>query len=648
MPFNYPNQIPVDFINPQPLNGQTIHDSSFPDKVDVLIVGAGPAGLMAANALSSFGINVRIIDQRPASIVAGQADGIQPRTTEVLQSYGLANRLLREGNQLWEISFWNPGSRGTIERSERIPDVTTPTARYPFEVTLHQGAIENIFIDAMSTRGLIVDRPTTVHDWAILSSTEAQNGYRIKITLGHLTEPKHIKLSQFPSNNTDPKKENEQNGYVKETIVYAKYVIGCDGAHSWVRKKLGFTLNGEQTNYVWGVIDSHLQTDFPDIRNRSTIHSHYGTCMVIPREGDRVRLYIQLANVEKDDSNERMDRSKITPKMLMDSARQIFSPYKLNWPDVEWWTIYIVSQRYASYFADENERIFIAGDACHTHSPKAGQGMNASMNDTHNLAWKLAMVIKGLAYPSILKTYEFERRNYAKQLIEFDRTFAKLFADKPVQSTDEVGVTHEEFRSVLQMFNGFTSGLAVMYEPSLITGRVSENQSLAEGLPIGKSLMSQVVVRHVDARPFHMHDQMPTDLRFRVLIFAGDCLLPAQLAKIEEAAKALQALAKRYTPPSGNYDDVIDFITVSSNPHAEYEKESLPSFLWQNKWKLFCDEVAIDGSGGNAYRRYKIDKTNGAIAVIRPDGYVAQVTHVSALGVKEIDDYFANILVPYT
>ena len=101
MPFNYPNQAPIDYINPQPLYGRPAHVTSFPEKVDVLIVGAGPAGMMAANALSSFGINIRVIDQRPAKILAGQADGIQPRTIEVLQSYGLAARLLREGNQMW-------------------------------------------------------------------------------------------------------------------------------------------------------------------------------------------------------------------------------------------------------------------------------------------------------------------------------------------------------------------------------------------------------------------------------------------------------------------------------------------------------------------------------------------------------------------
>ncbi len=101
MPFNYPNQAPIDYINPQPIYGRPVNVCSFPDKVDVLIVGAGPTGLMAANALSSFGVSVRVVDQRPNSVIAGQADGIQPRTIEVLQNYGLASRLLKEGNQMW-------------------------------------------------------------------------------------------------------------------------------------------------------------------------------------------------------------------------------------------------------------------------------------------------------------------------------------------------------------------------------------------------------------------------------------------------------------------------------------------------------------------------------------------------------------------
>ncbi|CAF3543193.1 unnamed protein product [Rotaria socialis] len=247
MPFNYPNQPPIDFLNAQPLYGRPVTMHSFPDKVDVLIVGAGPAGLMAAHALSSFGISVRVIDQRPNSVIAGQADGIQPRTIEVLQSYGLASRLIKEGNQMWEHSFWMHDSNEMLKRTYRSRNVRVPNARYPFEVTLHQGAIENIFLDSMSMRGLLVDRPTTVHDWKILPATQAQNDYRIEVTLCGLTTAVGTNSDQSQSKITSSSTTTGENENRKETIIHAKYVIGCDGAHSWVRKKLGFNMIGEQT-----------------------------------------------------------------------------------------------------------------------------------------------------------------------------------------------------------------------------------------------------------------------------------------------------------------------------------------------------------------------------------------------------------------
>jgi phenol 2-monooxygenase len=119
--------------------------------------------------------------------------------------------------------------------------------RYPFEVTLHQGAIENIFLDAMSMRGLIVDRPTTVYDWQILSVAEVQDGYKIKVTLHHLMDAANTEKAQLKSNTTSFTTMNCDNSERNETIILTKYVIGCDGAHSWVRKKLGITMDGEQT-----------------------------------------------------------------------------------------------------------------------------------------------------------------------------------------------------------------------------------------------------------------------------------------------------------------------------------------------------------------------------------------------------------------
>jgi phenol 2-monooxygenase len=163
-----------------------------------------------------------------------------------------------------------------------------------------------------------------------------------------------------------------------ETIK-AKYMIGCDGAHSWTRRQLGFSLEGEQTDYIWGVLDIVPITDFPDIRYRCAIHSaNSGSVMVIPRENKLVRLYIQMMTTGEE---AKLDRSQITPEMILESAQRIITPYKLTYKYCDWWTAYQIGQRVGDSFSYK-ERIFLAGDAVHTHSPKAGQGMNVSMQDS--------------------------------------------------------------------------------------------------------------------------------------------------------------------------------------------------------------------------------------------------------------------------
>lgn len=128
---------------------------------------------------------------------------------------------------------------------------------------------------------------------------------------------------------------------VTETI-RAKYVIGCDGARSWVRSQIGLELQGEASDFIWGVMDIIPKTDFPDIRMRCAIHSaENGSLMVIPRENKLVRLYIQLKEVTPDASG-RADRSKISPDVIFKAAQKIIHPYKLDYEYCDWWTAYQV------------------------------------------------------------------------------------------------------------------------------------------------------------------------------------------------------------------------------------------------------------------------------------------------------------------
>lgn len=225
---------------------------------------------------------------------------------------------------------------------------------------------------------------------------------------------------------------------------------------------LSNTAIGDSTDYIWGVLDIVPITDFPDIRMRCAIHSaSSGSVMVIPRENKLVRLYIQLTTTENiaDSGGAKADRSKINPQVILESAQRIMSPYKLSYRKLDWWTAYQIGQRVGTNFS-AHERVFLAGDAVHTHSPKAGQGMNVSMQDSFNLGWKVASVVKGTSDLSILKTYQSERRRIAQDLIEFDHKFSRLFSGRPAKDVmDAEGISMQEFKDAFVKGNMFASGI---------------------------------------------------------------------------------------------------------------------------------------------------------------------------------------------
>ena len=209
----------------------------------------------------------------------------------------------------------------------------------------------------------------------------------------------------------------DEAGAGKSETIKARFVVGCDGARSRVRKSLDIPLIGDSANKAWGVMDILLNTDFPDIRIKSFIQSQdHGAVMTIPREGGYlIRFYIELDMIDPD---MRASDLNITEKDLIAKAQKIFHPYLLDVKEVAWWSIYSVGQRLAERFDDRPigssedimPRAFVAGDACHTHSPKGGWGLNTSLPDTFNLGWKLAAVLQGKSHSKLLHTYSTERR----------------------------------------------------------------------------------------------------------------------------------------------------------------------------------------------------------------------------------------------
>jgi phenol 2-monooxygenase len=225
---------------------------------------------MAATWFARCGIKARIVDKRGTKIYNGQADGLQCRTLEIFDSFGFADRAWKESNHMIEICLWNPNSEGVLRRSDRIPDTIPGLSRFQ-QVVLHQGRIERFFLDSLKEhsdirieRGVMPEKLTFNEEDA-----EKEDAYPIEVVLQHLSDeemnPEQSKSTAgaavsdglFRSNLApDDTEELLQQAAAKgrtssRETVRAKYMIGCDGAHSWTRKQLGFALEGEQTDYIW-------------------------------------------------------------------------------------------------------------------------------------------------------------------------------------------------------------------------------------------------------------------------------------------------------------------------------------------------------------------------------------------------------------
>jgi phenol 2-monooxygenase (NADPH) len=607
---------------------------SVPEEVDVLIVGCGPAGLTLAAQLSAFpDIKTCIVEQKSGPLLRGQADGIACRTMEMFEAFGFSERVLREACWINETTFWKPDDklRENIVRSGRVQDTEDGLSEFP-HVVLNQARVHDFYLDVMRKSPAALE-PYYARRLLDLESDEAASGgnahpYQVTARLERL----------------DPTHEGQI-----ETIK-ARYVVGCDGARSTVRKCIGRALHGDSANHAWGVMDVLAVTDFPDIRFKSLIQSaNDGSMLIIPREGGYlVRLYIEM---EKLDVGERVSDRKITADDLVAAARRILQPHTLDVKEVAWWSVYEIGQRLCDKFDDVSEeeaakrlpRVFIAGDACHTHSPKAGQGMNVSMQDGFNLGWKLASVLRKRCAPDLLHSYSAERQAVAKELIDFDREWAALLASSK-------GFDAAETQRYFIRHGRYTAGTAAHYRPSIITGEPTY-QHLAQGLLAGMRFHSAPVIRLADARPVHLGHAVKADGRWRIFAFAGakDPAAPNSCirALCDFLAGAPESPVKKYTPTGEDIDSVIDVRAVFQQGHRELAVEAMPSFLLPRKGryglcdyeKMFCPDLE---GGNDIFTMRGIDREGGCMVLLRPDQYVAHVLPLD--GYEQLAAFFNGFM----
>jgi phenol 2-monooxygenase (NADPH) len=592
-----------------------------PEQVDVVIIGSGPAGLVLAAQLAAFPeIATAVIERRDGPLQVGQADGVACRTVEMFEAFGLADRLVSEAYWVNEVTFWRPDPQdGTrIKRVGRTVDTEDDLSEFP-HVTVNQARMLAYLLDHMER-----------------SASRLRPFYGLQATtidVGDATDhPVTVSL---------------QHASGARSAIRCRYAVGCDGAHSMTRRAIGRELEGDATDEAWGVMDVLAVTDFPDIRVKSAVSSAAGTMLNIPREGGYLtRLYMEL--------DERGDRRAVTPEKLAELANRILHPYAIEIKDVGWWSVYEIGQRLCDKFDDvpaQDEatrlpRVFIAGDACHTHSAKAGQGMNVSMADGWNLGWKLAAVLTGRARPELLRTYSQEREAVARELIDFDREFSRRFSAGGAQAAADP----HEFQRYFTAQGRFTAGVATRYAPSPITAETA-HQQLADGFPVGMRFHSAPVVRLADAKPVQLGHAARADGAWRLYVLADEAD-PAHAGSRARAFFDFLASAaspsRRFTPAGADPDSVIDVRAVFQQEHRLLAVDAMPPVLQPRKGrfglidyeKAFCPDPAA----GDIFDLRGIDREAGCVVVVRPDQYVAHVLPLDAH--EALAAFFAGFLVP--
>ncbi|KAF2842402.1 hypothetical protein M501DRAFT_926935 [Patellaria atrata CBS 101060] len=617
------------------------------DWYDIVIVGAGPVGLTLSTCLTRWGYKIKHIDNRAEPTPTGRADGIQPRSLDLLRNMGLKRKIMaHEPAKVYEVAFWDPSAEGIARSGTWASCPKFIDARYPFTTLLHQGLIERIFIEDIQKHGGNIHRPWTITGFC---NDGKDKTYPVEVSLKHV-----------------------ERGEIEK--VRTKYLFSGEGARSFVREKLGIKISHKDPiSHVWGVMDGVVRTDFPDIKMKCTIHSDSGSIMVIPRENNMVRLYIQIASSTDKDWN---PRKTATAEEVQRYAEKIMKPYFIDWDHVEWYSVYPIGQGIAEKYTLD-ERIFLGGDVCHTHSPKAGQGMNTAFLDAVNLAWKIHLVESGFASRSVLSTYESERRKVAANLLDFDAKYAALFSQRQpsarevglankASATDSDVTDHHKDNEFIKAFKDsceFTSGYGVAYNPNLFNwspAHRSKSQLFLSypehtTLRTGRILIPATVTRVVDANVVHLEQEIPLNGSFRLYIFTGD---------LAENSKALKDFSDHLTKKSSFYSSFLreDIDQVSyherHNPHSRFftlatviaaRRDSidissmLPPVLARYRNHVYADDVwdqRVPNSNAAAHAKMGLTEGSGAVIVVRPDAYVGCIVRLSKGTGTALDEYF--------
>lgn len=381
---------------------------------DVLIVGAGPVGLMCAYLGYLCGLHTVIIDKSATPLEEGRADALNARSLQLLQIAGLFSSLYPLGKTCNTSSIWAEGK--FISRQSKWWDEIEGCFHKHF-LMLGQSYLEKLLDEKLNISNASVKRLTSIEDIELNDAgclATLSNGERIQ----------------------------------------SRYLIGADGSRSFVREHFKIPFHLIRPQMIWAVIDGVIETSFPKVPEIIVFQAETSDVAWIPREGDIDRFYV------------RMDVKDFSLEEAIVKINRAMQPHSLSFKKIVWYSQFSVKESVAEKFFIE-DKVFLAGDACHIHSVNGGQGLNTGLADAFNLMWKLNMVIKANAPVTLLQSYEDERKRVAESVIESSGELVRA------TKYSKQGTHAKDYVNIVQKRAGNITGMGIRYgEHGLVGSRL--------------------------------------------------------------------------------------------------------------------------------------------------------------------------------
>lgn len=475
--------------------------------------------------------------------------------------------------------------------------------QWDFALVLRQKYQEDVFRKAMKKEGLEIQAPYALTDIQVLQDVKP-GGYRILATI--------------------------ENGETRvKSVVRCRYLVGADGGKSFVRHKMNIPFDGSSTEDKWVRIDGVIETNHPKPRSYCAIESPtHGNVLWAALDRGATRIGFAFT------SERQKAYEEFNEEAAVKEAIAAVRPFSLQFKQVDWWTIYVVGQRIArSFFVDDC--IFLAGDACHTHSSGAAQGMNTGIHDAVNLGWKLSLVLQGLATPALLHSYQAERLPNVRRLIDYDKAISRLMTMQlPENWTgDPAADPNEVLGEVMAEAAPFSSGLGIYYEQDGYLN-VASPSTQTDGIPNtvqpGHRAPDVTLYKPGTFESTRLQSQTPNIASFYILVFTGHVeSTRSQLVSFTEAVSSLSWLHAPEVP--------VSWITVIPGLGASSAYEMLGNRMPFGR--VFYDKE------NSAHARYGVTEDKGAVFVLRPDGWVGTVVALDASAGERLERYFGGFLV---